>query len=53
VKSAVLQPGYNSFEDQKMCDLVQILDNLDFCPDHFIETIHTLDVLDQQRFLTF
>jgi hypothetical protein len=32
-----------------MCDLlVQILDNQDFFPDNFIETIDTLDILDNE-----
>jgi hypothetical protein len=40
---------HNSFEDQKMCDLlVQILDNQDFFPDNLIETIDTLDILDNE-----
>jgi hypothetical protein len=40
---------YNSFEDQQMCDLlVQILDNQDFFPDLFIETIDALDILDNE-----
>jgi hypothetical protein len=40
---------HNSFEDQQMCDLlVQILDNQDFFPDVFIETIGTLDILDHE-----
>jgi hypothetical protein len=35
---------HNSFEDEQMCDLlVQILDNQDFFPVNFIETIDTLD----------
>jgi hypothetical protein len=39
---------HNSFEDQQMCDLlVQILDNQDFFPDRFIETIDALDILDE------
>jgi hypothetical protein len=39
---------HNSFEDQQLCDLVQILDNQDFCPYHFIETTDTLDILDDE-----
>jgi hypothetical protein len=39
---------HNSLEDQQMCDLVQILDNQDFFPDNFIETIDMLDVLDNE-----
>jgi hypothetical protein len=37
---------HNSFEDQQMCDLVQMLDNQDFFPDLFIETTDTPDILD-------
>jgi hypothetical protein len=40
---------HSSFEDQQMCDLlVQILGNQDFFPDNFIETIDTLDILDNE-----
>jgi hypothetical protein len=39
---------HNSFEDQQMCDIVQILDNQDFFPDRFFETIDTLDILDNE-----
>jgi hypothetical protein len=40
---------HNSFEDQQMCDLlVQILDKQDLFPDNFIETIDTLDILDNE-----
>jgi hypothetical protein len=40
---------HNSFDDQQMCDLlVQILDNQDFFPDNFIETIDTLGILDTE-----
>jgi hypothetical protein len=39
---------HNSLDDQQMCDLlVQILDNEEFCPDNFIETI-MLDILDDE-----
>jgi hypothetical protein len=39
---------HNSFKDQQMCDLVQILDNQDFFPDNVIETIDTLGILDNE-----
>jgi hypothetical protein len=39
---------HNSFEDQQMCDLVQIFDYQDFFLDLFIETIETLDILDDE-----